>query len=140
MYRGTTIRNFLHNVAAGVYDKNDFETQVTAGWFDWFCKESLLAAKTKKLSAKLREIVDSPKIDQDKHYVFFKNNCPYDGDLYDDFRIADVKTGNIVYTVVPATGHNGKKGQAEVWGNENKFKDPIVSGSWNDIKLWFKGE
>ena len=51
--------------------------------------------------------------------------APEYGPLYDDFRICDVETGNVIYTVTPKSGHSG---EAEIWGKENDFKCPIVTG------------
>ena len=58
----------------------------------------------------------NPQIDLLEHYVFFKNNCPVNGPLYDDFRICDVESGNVIYTVIPKCGHSGK---AEIWGRKD---------------------
>ena len=54
----------------------------------------------------------------------FKNNCPCNGSLYDDFRICDVKTGEVIYTIVPSDGFKKTKGKAIVWGRENDFEEP----------------
>ena len=48
------------------------------------------------------------------------------GPLYDDFRICDVETGDVIWTVTPKCGHSGK---AEVWGRQNDFKGPIAVGT-----------
>ena len=32
----------------GNFDADDVKTQIKAGWYDWFCKDSSLASKTKK--------------------------------------------------------------------------------------------
>ena len=69
--------------------------------------------------------VDKRVTDTDKVYVFFKNNCTGRGTKYDDFRIVDRETGDVIYTVIPKCGHSGK---AEVWGRENGFKEAIVTG------------
>lgn len=106
-------------------------------WYDWFCRESSLENKGKKLLQKLRTIADSKKFDNDKTYVFFKNNCPCIGSLYDDFRICDIETGDVLYTVIPASGHKCNKGKAEVWGRENDFAEPIIEGTWREVKSWF---
>lgn len=84
------------------------------GFYDWFCKDSSLERKSKSLVSKLKRFLKvNPTLDLDKHYVFFKNNCPFNGPLYDDFRIIDSETGQVRYTVVPKCGHSGK---AEIWG------------------------
>lgn len=106
-------------------------------WYDWFCRESSLENKGKKLLQKLRAIADSKKFDNDKSYVFFKNNCPCDGSLYDDFRICDIETGDVLYTVIPSCGHKYSKGKAQVWGRENVFAEPIIEGTWREVKSWF---
>ena len=132
-----TIRQYLENYKNGKYDSSDRDTQINAGWYDWFCMDSSLYNKTKTLTSRLRSIVKSGKINQDTMYVFFKNNCPCVGGLYDDFRICDVKTNDVVYTVVP---RHTPTGYAEVWGRENGFGEPIVKGTWKDVKDFFLKE
>ncbi len=132
------LREQLSNFNSGKYLNPDVSTQINAGWYDWFCKDESLARKTKSLFGKLKQVINSPKIGslEDK-YVFFKNNCPMDGSLYDDFRICDKKTGDVIFTITPKSGHRSLKGAGEVWGRENKFEGPLFSGSWLEIKNWF---
>ena len=131
------IREYIQRFDAGEFEAPDFNTQCEAGWYDWFCKESSLRNKTKKLTAKLKQILASPKINQDTMYVWFKNNCPGEGSLYDDFRIADIATGGTIYTIIPASGFTTDKGKSEVWGRENDFDGPLVYGTWKDVKAFF---
>jgi len=124
------------------FDNREFvpnlvEVQCDAGWFDWFCKDESLGPKTKKLAVKLKQVMESDKIDCEKSYVFFKNNCPMNGRLYDDFRICDIKSGDVIYTITPSVGYDSKNGESEVWGQENKFKEALVSGTWADVKKFF---
>ena len=107
-------------------------------FYDWWCSGKSLQGKAMRLVKKLKRIVDSPKIDGEKQYVFFKNNCPMNGRLYDDFRICDIKTGAVVYTIVPKSGHESANGLGEVWGKENDFKEAIMTGTWSEIVAWFK--
>ena len=72
-----------------------------------------------------KRFVKSVDVDLDSTYVFFKNNCPLGGPLYDDFRICDVESGNVLYTVTPKCGHTG---EAELWGRENEFDGPLKTG------------
>lgn len=100
-------------------------------FYDWFCNESSLERKSIKLMNQVKRWVKFRNTDTDKVYVFFKNNCPMVGPLYDDFRICDRETGDVIWTVVPKCGHSGK---AEVWGRQNNFQGPIaVADTMSDI-------
>ena len=132
-----TLTDWIKAYDNGEFDALDVDTQISAGWYDWFCKESSLAAKTKKLAVKVKKIAKSSKINMDKMYVFFKNNCPMNGSLYDDFRICDLETGDVIFTVTPSNGHRHLKGTSDVWGKENGFNEPIISGSWKDVLNFF---
>jgi hypothetical protein len=128
------INTFATRFLGGDFYFSDVKTQCEAGWYDWFCRDTSLANKTRSLGKKVLQLMSSDKIDTENQYVFFKNNCPMNGPLYDDFRVCDMETGNVIYTVVPRSGHTGK---AELWGSENDFNEPIVSGTWKDIKTYF---
>jgi len=103
-------------------------------WYDWFCSKKSLKNRSIKLFIKLKSIVNSSKINKDTMYVFYKNNCPMIGSTYDDFRICDIETGNVIYTIIPKESRSGK---SEVWGSENDFKEVLASGTWKDIKNFF---
>jgi len=132
-----SIREYVKNYTEGKYDSPDVETQIEAGWYDWFCKDSSLKRKTEVLTQKLLQIISSSKINLDTMYCFFKNNYPLYGTLYDDFRICDRETGFVLYTVIPKSGYTKNKGASEVWGKENCFKEPLVKGSWKDVISFF---
>lgn len=132
-----SLRTWLEKYEQGEFNAPDFETQCNAGWYDWFCKTESLAGKTKKLAPKVKRLAKSSKINLDTMYVWFKNNCPCVGKLYDDFRFADRETGDVIYTVVPASGFRKDAGSAELWGKENNFAEPLVKGSWKDITNFF---
>lgn len=106
-------------------------------WYDWFCKSTSLPAKTQKLGPKVCQIAKSHLIDPKKTYVWFKNNCPVMGHLYDDFRICDRKTDKVLFTVVPRSGFKKDNNKALVYGHLNGFKEPLAAGDWSDIKRFF---
>lgn len=110
---------------------------VKALWYDWFCKTDSLVNKGHRLLQKLKVISKSKKFDNDKTYVFFRNGCPCEGRLYDEFKICDIETGNVLYCIVPSSGFTSNRGNAELWGRENKFEKPIIDGSWREVKAWF---
>lgn len=100
-------------------------------FYDWFCKKRSLERKSKSLIPKVKKFIKVAKVDVDNTYVFFKNNCPFYGQLYDDFRICDRSTGDVIWTVIPKSGHKGSK--CELWGRLNDFEKPIL-----EVETWSK--
>ncbi len=122
----TTLRQQLEAFENGVFLES--EGQEDSGCFvfyDWFCKDSSLKRKATALFKKTKMFTKMKDVDLDSTYVFFKNNCPMDGPLYDDFRICDIESGNVLYTVTPKCGHSG---MAELWGKDNNFEEPMKTG------------
>lgn len=119
------ISRWIDEFDAGMFESADVRTQILAGWFDWFCKDSSLAAKTKKMGKIIRKIKAGGKVDLQKWYVWFKNNCPLSGPLYDDFRFADIETGNVQFTI-----------QIDCCWNKNKYavygRTPDGEGHWDE--------
>jgi hypothetical protein len=113
---------------------SDARENETGHWnfYDWFCKDSSLRIRAERLMPKVIKFIKAnPDLDLEKHYVFFKNNCPLAGPTYDDFRICDLKTGNVVFTVVPTSSHSGK---AEIWGSVNGFDSPLqVADQYSEL-------
>ena len=132
-----SIKEWIKNFNKGKYDAADRDTQIEAGWYDWFCDDYFLRDETQNLGEKLTRIYLSEKIDADNQYVFFKNNCPMNGSLYSDFRICDMKTGDVVFTITPSSGHTVDKCKGHVWGKENDFEKALFEGSWKEIEEWF---
>ncbi len=122
----TTLKKQLEAFEKGIYlDSYGNEDSGCYNFYDWFCKDYALKAKADKLFKQVKRWVKFRNTDTEKVYVFFKNNCPMSGPLYDDFRICDIETGDVIWTVTPKCGHSG---EAEVWGRENNFNGPIAVG------------
>lgn len=77
----------------------DVKTQILIGWYDWFCKDGALYRKTEKMGNIVRQVKAGGKVDLQNWYVWFKNNCPLNGPLYDDFRFSDLDTGDVQMTI-----------------------------------------
>ncbi len=140
----TSIIEWITNYQAGIYDFPDIDTQIRAGWYDWLCNSKSLQSRLSKLGPKVGQInainlLNNKKhFDPQKSYVFFKNNCPGNGELYDDFRICSIESGDVIFTIVPASGHTSKEGVAELWGKSNDFDEPLAEGEWSDILNYFR--
>jgi len=136
-----SINEFITKFDNGEFNSKNLDIQIDAGWFDWFCKDTSLCNKTKILAGKLKSIIKhdkQKKIDIHNDYVFFKNNCPLYGQLYDHISICDIKERLVKYCIIPKNGHMNSNGIAELWGKENKMKKPLASGKWQDIINFFK--
>jgi hypothetical protein len=117
----TNLKTQLEAFEKGIFLDSDGNESWCFNFYDWFCKDTSLERKSRSLFAKVKKFIKAnPQIDTTEVYVFFKNNCPIGGPLYDDFRICT--PDEVVYTVTPKCGHSGK---AEIWGRENNFKGPL---------------
>ena len=121
-----TLRQQLEAFENGIFlDSDGSKDSGCFVFYDWFCRDSSLKNKSIKLFKQVKLFVKMKDVDLDSTYVFFKNNCPVGGSLYDDFRICNYDSGNVIFTVTPKSGHTG---QAELWGKDNNFEEPIKTG------------
>lgn len=99
MEKGISIREWVKRFNNKEWDQPDCSTQCEAGWYDWFCKDSSLLNKTRRMGRIIKQIKDGGKVNLDSDYVFFKNNCPCVGPLYDSFKICDSKSNNVILCI-----------------------------------------
>ena len=136
-----SINEWINKFLSGEFDSQDVRVQIQAGWYDWFCKDSSLANKTKKMGNIVRQIKSGGKVNIDNWYVWFKNNCPLNGPLYDDFRFAKLDTGDVQMTIQINCCWN--KHRYSVWGRRGEDKEfehenPLFeTDSLKDLVKWF---
>ena len=124
--KGTTLRKQLEAFNKGIYLDSEGNESWCYNFYDWFCKDSTLQKKSDKLFRMVKKFLEvTPQIDIDEHYVFFKNNCPVNGPLYDDFRICSISEDHVVYNVTAKSGHTGL---AEMYHRANGFGEPLKTG------------
>ncbi len=125
MEQRITLRQWIECFKNDEFTMIDNKTQIKAGWYDWFCKDTSLRNKTYKMGGIIKQIKNGGKVDLDKTYVFFKNNCPVNGPLYDDFRICNIENGNVQFTI-----------QLDCCWNDTKYavygRTPDGVGHWEE--------
>ncbi|MCK9577777.1 MAG: hypothetical protein M0R51_17860 [Clostridia bacterium] len=130
------IKYFQVNYLMGIYESNEVGKQIDAGWYDWFCKDSSLANKTKRMGSIVSQIKRGGKVDIDNCYVWFKNNCPVSYPLYDDFRFASIENSEVEFTTRINCGY--EKHRYVVYGRKNGFDVPLFeSDSSRELVKWF---
>ena len=92
-------------------------------FYDWFCPNDELLSRANALFPQAMKAMFMLGVDASKTYVFFKNNCRGMADgTYDDLRICDGITGDVVWTIVP----QNDSGQCEIWGRLNNWDGALV--------------
>ena len=132
----------VHSSIQEVVNSELTDKEILNLWYDYFCKSSSLVNKGRALIRKLKKIYKLNELsgrkyfDPNKTYVFFKNNCPFYGSLYDDFRICDLETREVIFTI--QVNRYDQKHSAELWGLPNNFEGAILEGSIKDVYNYFK--
>lgn len=124
------------------YNKNDYncsrKSMIEMGWYDWFCDDIQLFDRLQQLAPKVIAISESKKIDIDKTYVFFKNNCPFKGPTYDLFGICDIESGDVLCWVGKLRqgcyGENYSGWELTSHINDDNVRD---MRGWNNIRKYF---
>lgn len=127
------------NYIMGKYNSPDRKTMIEAGWYDWFCEDRYLQPKLQKMAKIITQISDN-KVNWQTMYVWFKNNCPINYPTYDDFRFADLETGDVIYTVhMPSEFTREVYGASYVvFGRDNNFKEPLFKcRTYKELVNWF---
>lgn len=121
------------------WDNNDFtkdvDSMIQAGWYDWFCEDKALYNRLKDMVPKIKFIAQSGFFNPDECYVWFKNNCPVNGSLYDDFRICKMD-GTQVMGICPSNGHSSVSGKADFWHFDSNGNYKSIDGftNWSSLK------
>lgn len=132
-----TINEFLKYITDRDWTDKSFTASCKDGWYDWFCKDKSLSGKLKRMLPMIKRVAESSKVDKDTMYLFFKNNCPMMGPLYDDFRICSIENGDVLWTITPHEPRGDEGKHSQIWGRENDFDGPILEGTKKDIYTYF---
>ena len=109
MRENISVRQWQTMYRMGTFSDKNRSVQIEAGWYDWFCQVESLAGRLKQIAPVVMGITD-PFI-LDNFYVWFKNNCPLNGPLYDDARFEPLsgERGGNYFLVIKDSPHEKSK-------------------------------
>ena len=145
-----TLRRWLELFNEGKFNPTgnpylDRKIAIDAGAYDWWNDTTAYKWIT-RLGKKIAQLAESKKINLDTTYVWYKQNCPCAGPLYDDFRFADINTGDVLFCVsILKKGCYGDDFSGyEIWDysvkGEGSFAthEPTLRGNWHKVKEYFE--
>ena len=133
------LRTWIQRFNNNEFESLDVKVQIDAGWYDWFCSDTSLKNKTKKMGNIIKQIKDGGKVDLNNMYVWFKNNCPMSGPLYDDFRIANIKDGTTQLVIQIDSPWEDDK--YAIYSVDDFFDKPVLlTNSTRELVKWLNGE
>ena len=121
MRNEVSLRTWLARFNNRGFKAKDVGTQIEIGWYDWFCKDSSLANKTKRMGNIIKQFKEGGKITLEQHFVQFEKYSPLNGLLYDDFRIAEIETNETVFTV--QINNSREEARFIIYGKMNNFEN-----------------
>lgn len=62
MEKQQPLKDWIQAFNNGSFESNDVKVQINAGWYDWFCKDSSLKNKTKRMGTSLRKLNQVAKL------------------------------------------------------------------------------
>ena len=109
MRENISVRQWQTMYRMGAFSNKNTSVQIEAGWYDWFCQDESLAGRLMQIAPAVMGITD-PFI-LDNFYVWFKNNCPLNGPLYDDVRFEPLsgERGGNYFLVIKDSPHEKSK-------------------------------
>jgi hypothetical protein len=136
MQKEMKLEDFIERLKQGDFDPKDVHTQIEAGWYYWFCQYESLANNTKRMGNIVKQLKDFGKVNLETMSVWFKNNYPLAGPLFDDFRIADIESGDTLFTIKINCFRKEKR--YTVYGRKNDFIEPLFeTDKSRELISWF---
>lgn len=81
------------------------QAQASDLFYDWFCTDKKLVKLGETNYKRVKMLLNILKIDESAVQVFFKNCCPFDGDLFDRIYIQNAKDEEKFICISPKLGY-----------------------------------
>ena len=120
-----SVRQWQDLFRSGAFQDRSRATQIRAGWYDWFCGDAALAGRLKQIGKVVMRITEPAILDN--YYVWFNNNCPLNGPLYDDVRFEPLDGERCGRFFVVALDSPFEKQKWTLYTERNGFDAPEFS-------------
>ena len=145
MPNNISLKKWSEMEKSGEFNSPDLDTMIEAGWADWYCSDTSLFNRFKRMRGMIITVAACPFINSEKVYVNLFNSLLSNGNSYDNFTICDLDTERILYFVCAKDPETGsalvlKSPKFDIWdnlipegGNANMVKTFFKKGIYYDI-------
>ena len=120
-----SVRQWQKLFRSGAFRDRSREAQIRAGWYDWFCGDVALAGRLKQIGKVVMRITEPAFLVN--YYVWFNNNWPLNGPLYDDVRFEPLDGERCGRFFVVALDSPFEKQKWTLYTERNGFDAPEFS-------------